>query len=182
MDSTKSSSNNPVADIGSFFVGVEDTIRKIEEIGNNVGVLSLEDKVSLGSFLSALQGASDAVMAPIKEALRKEGSYAVEGQVGKASFKSSFNRIAHVTYSRARPKVSAGVSPLEISRLRSLLGEEFSEYFTQRTTYTPVSDFEDRVLRVDDPDKKLALLSLVTVSPSTPRVSFPLTYGVGHQA
>jgi hypothetical protein len=124
------------------------------------------------------------VLEGLKEALRAEAaplSAANDGVVRLTGWSDSAEELGHVTVTFPRRDVKLS-KRTDVDHLKRVLGTRFKDYFEEKTTVSPVKDFEARTEAAmasgspGNPAEGRIALQAVTVQEATPRVGFKPGY------
>lgn len=146
--------------LGSIFYNVETMTANLDDA-------SVEEVVEIGAALATLTARIDARLKVVKTRLRN----AAESDgltLGTIHYKGTRNGKATVTI--PKPSVNLG-KDADVKLLRQVLGEEFSTYFEERTSYKVRTDALDSMQKIASTDRRDLVLKHVEVKDSTPRVS-----------
>lgn len=138
------------------------------EIGGKLPAYPIEDVVGLGQRLWWLLKRGNKALEPIKIRLREEAIKQGKGAPGNHRFESPDGSHCIVTIPNPSPILRRDA---DMALLRDTLGEVFDECFDMVVSIKPKKDIEAVVARLP-PDKASAVMSVLDLADTTPRVAF----------
>jgi len=141
----------------------------LDSISADLKDAPLERKVEVGSVLWQLVNRAKEVLDEIKADVRAAALAEREGEVGASVIDG--NDLGSATVNIQKPRLEVPKSH-DMAPIKKVLGDRFSLFFDENTTYKPTKEFESRVEAVSDELEQNILLESVTTKDPTPRVSF----------
>jgi len=154
------------------FLGVLDTIqRDLRAVVRDLARadLTTEERVQLGAALSAIGTQCDALVGPIKEALRAEALLLIGGPTGTHKFETSTGAVCTVVVPTPVVQVRKDA---DMQGLKTTLGADaFAALFDEAVTFKPRPGFQE-VVSSCPPDGQQAVMGAVEIVERTPKVHF----------
>jgi hypothetical protein len=133
----------------------------------STGHLTTDEAVSLGALLVLIEKRANKALGPLKTNLREAAVAKDGGEPGPYKFQAPDGSRCTVVIPTPVVKVRKDIN---MDRIKAMLGNRFTLYFTEKITYSPVKTFTKTAMA--NPQQSKPAMDAVDVTEGTPRVSF----------